>query len=116
MAVKIPHIAYLAIFYLTIEYPSTLMPTLTFSKQKRSLHLRENTELLRVPYLDVTVPLRFGCCQGECGTCAIKILSGAENLSPKTKQEQATLCRLRFNEHYRLACQCALRGDVVIDA
>lgn len=90
------------------------MPTLTFCKHNRSLHLKEGTELLRVPYLDPSVPLRFGCCKGQCGTCAIKIAAGEENLSPKTKQEQATLCRLQLESH-RLACQCALKGDVVID-
>jgi ferredoxin len=91
------------------------MPTLTFCQQNHSLHVKEGTELLRVPYLDSSVPLRFGCCQGQCGTCAIKIVTGEENLSPKTKQEQATLCRLQLESH-RLACQCALKGDVIIDA
>ena len=91
------------------------MPTLTFDKQQRSLQVKEGTELLRLPYLDSTVPLKFGCCQGQCGTCAIKVLVGEENLSPKTKQEKETLHRLKLDQSYRLACQCALRGDVVID-
>lgn len=91
------------------------MPTLTFSKQKRSLQLKEGTELLRIPHLDTNTPLKFGCCQGQCGTCAFRVEAGEDALSPKTKQEQATLCRLRLESH-RLACQCALKGDVVIDA
>ncbi len=91
------------------------MPNLTFCKQNHSVRLKEGTELLRVPYLDSSTPLRFGCCKGLCGTCAIKIAAGKENLSPQTKQEQETLCRLQLDSH-RLACQCALTGDVVIDA
>lgn len=93
---------------------NTTMPKLTFKKNNYTLHLKVGTELKRVPYLDATVPLRFGCCEGNCGTCAIKILEGAENLSPKTKQERETLSRLRLDSH-RLACQCALKGNVVID-
>lgn len=90
------------------------MPNLTFCKQNCSWRLKENTELLRIPYIDTSIPLKFGCCQGQCGACAIKIVSGEENLSPITKQEQATLNRLGLHSH-RLACQCALKGDVVID-
>lgn len=100
--------------YARTPYLSSDMPLLTFCKQNCSWCLREGTELIRAPFFDASIPLKFGCCQGECGTCAIKIVSGEENLSPKTKQEQATLNRLGLQEH-RLACQCAIKGDVVID-
>ena len=90
------------------------MPKTTFLLQNRSLQVKEGTDLIRLPYLDTTVPLKFGCCQGQCGACAIKVISGEENLSPKTKQEKATLSRLKLNSH-RLAFQCALKGDIVID-
>lgn len=90
------------------------MAKLTFLKQKRTIHLKEGTELLRVPHIDASVPLKFGCCKGDCGTCAIKIIAGEENFSPKTQREQATLRRLRL-QGQRLACQCALKGDAVID-
>lgn len=90
------------------------MPILRFRQFNRSWCLKEDTELSRVPYIDPSIPLKFGCCQGECGTCAIRVLEGEENLSPMTKQEKITLARLGLH-HHRLACQCALRGDVVID-
>jgi ferredoxin len=102
--------------YENASYFTTSMPKLTFHQQNRSLHVKEGTELCRLPYLDSTVPLKFGCRQGQCGTCVIKVIAGEENLSPQTKQEQATLSRLQLHENYRLACQCALKGDVVIDA
>src|ERR1700722_20156816 len=91
------------------------MPKLTFLKNNRTMHVKEGMELLRLPHLDSTVPLKFGCCIGRCGTCAIKIVKGEENLSPKTKLEKETLSQLHLDSH-RLACQCALKGDVVIDA
>ncbi len=94
--------------------PFTTMPKITFLKNNQSLQLKEGTDLLKVPRLDASVPLKFGCCQGHCGTCAIRVLCGAENLSPKTRQEAATLDQLGLDSH-RLACQCALKGDVIID-
>lgn len=88
------------------------MPKVT--KDNASIELKKGTELLRIPHLDPAFPLKFGCCQGMCGTCAIKLSKGKEHLSPPTKQELETLRRLRLESH-RLACQCALLGDVVIE-
>lgn len=90
------------------------MPKLTFSQNHGELILKEGTDLLRVPFIARSAPLKFGCCKGQCGTCAIKIVNGMENLSAPTKEEQATLSRLHLEGH-RLACQCALLGDVTID-
>jgi CDP-4-dehydro-6-deoxyglucose reductase/3-phenylpropionate/trans-cinnamate dioxygenase ferredoxin reductase subunit/phenol hydroxylase P5 protein len=91
------------------------MPKLTFRKQNHTIELKESTELVRLPYLTSAVSLPFGCCQGTCGTCAIKVLEGEDRLSPKTKQEEITLSNLGL-DGYRLACQCALKGDVVINS
>ncbi len=91
------------------------MPKITFLKENQQFQLKEGSELLRIPYLYPSAPLKFSCCQGQCGTCAIRIIEGEENLSPKTKQELVTLRRLKLESH-RLACQCALIGDVTIDA
>lgn len=92
----------------------SLMSRLTILNCHRTWNLKEHTELSRLPFLDPTIPIQFGCCQGDCGTCAIKVIEGEENLSPKTKQEIKTLSRLGKSS-YRLACQCAIRGDVVIE-
>ena len=57
------------------------------------------------------MPLKFGCTLGHCGVCSIKVNAGKENLSPPTRQEKTTL-KEKYLEGYRLACQCALLGDV----
>lgn len=88
------------------------MPKLIFGQKE--LEINVGTELLRIPHIDPTAPLKFGCCKGLCGTCAIKIAKGSEHLSPHTKQEQETLKRLHLDSH-RLACQCALLGDVEME-
>lgn len=57
----------------------------------------------------------FGCESGICSTCLIHIKSGAENLGPKTEQEEFTLeARGVAQEDMttRLGCQCTVNGDV----
>lgn len=90
------------------------MPKISFNQTNTSIQIKEGTELARLPYLDPTTPLKFGCRQGQCGACAIRLISGEENLSPKTKQERETLSRLKLDSS-RLACQCAVKGDIIID-
>lgn len=45
---------------------------------------------------------------GQCGTCVVEVLSGMEQLSPRTAFEERKL--KRKPESYRLACQ-TLVGD-----
>jgi ferredoxin len=61
-----------------------------------------------------SLPLKFGCTRGECGVCAIKVIHGQNNLTKLSKQECRTLASKKLDTSHRLACQCALNGDVVI--
>lgn len=64
------------------------------------------------------VTLDSGCLNCSCGTCAVEILSGEENLEPMTDKEREVLLeRGRTPGKYRLAC-CVkiLKGEVVIRA
>ncbi len=57
--------------------------------------------------------LPFGCTEGNCGTCIIKIKTGEENLNKKTEQEKITLDMMGCDdEDHRLACQCKIQGDL----
>ncbi|MFH1360390.1 MAG: 2Fe-2S iron-sulfur cluster-binding protein [Candidatus Omnitrophota bacterium] len=56
---------------------------------------------------DAGVP--FNCNTGVCGSCAIRILSGQENLSALTQEEKD----LNLNKDIRLACQCAIKSGTV---
>lgn len=104
----------LSLYITNLSFGFTKMAKLTFSEQDLTLQLKEGTELIRLLYLENKIPLRFGCCEGKCGTCTIKVLQGKENLSPLTKQEKQTLSKKQLETH-RLACQCALTGDVVLE-
>lgn len=49
---------------------------------------------------------------GQCGTCIVEIVEGAENLSPKTPFEERRLKKKPDN--YRLACQTLVNGPVSV--
>lgn len=78
--------------------------------------IRLGLELLRAYQIDPSLPLQFGCCNGQCGICAIKVIEGEGNLSKPTRQEQRTLAEKKLpSPIYRLACQCAILGDIAIE-
>lgn len=61
-------------------------------------------------------PIAFGCGDGVCGVCIVKVTEGSENLSPIKEQEKQTLDIMGLNDgNHRLACQCKINGDVIIE-
>jgi ferredoxin len=57
----------------------------------------------------------YGCREGECGTCLVEIVSGAENLSEPSVLEDQVLKSVLASRNYRLACQAqVLGGEVVV--
>jgi len=59
--------------------------------------------------------INFGCRSGLCGADPVVISEGAENLSPPSEDELATLRRLGLEGQARLACVCSAKGPAVID-
>ena len=51
----------------------------------------------------------------QCGTCRIKILNGAQYLSPISEQEKKLLKKVNARENERLACQAFAYRDITID-
>lgn len=49
---------------------------------------------------------------GQCGTCIVEIVQGADNLSPRTPFEDRKL--KRKPDSYRLACQAIVNGPVTV--
>lgn len=63
------------------------------------------------------LPINAECHAGICGSDPIRIVSGAEHLSPLEGGESETLeelCSLAPGEH-RLACMCRASGPVVVE-
>ena len=73
--------------------------------------LEDNKEIKDVCEDKLNIP--FGCKDGICGTCIIKVTEGNENLSEKNEKEEDLLPE---EPNKRLACQCTIKsGTVKID-
>jgi adenylate cyclase len=48
--------------------------------------------------------------RGRCGTCRVRVESGAQSLSPRSATEEKTLKRVGAGENERLACQARVLG------
>lgn len=92
------------------------MPTVTFSKSGHSVDVASGSTLLDLEDSGKSeVP--FGCRSAACGTCAIDVINGMNNLSPKNEEEQDLLDDLDMDgARRRLACQCTVYGDIEIEA
>jgi ferredoxin len=51
---------------------------------------------------------------GVCGRCRVRVLAGAENLSPPTMIELRVAAQRGFATDERLACQAVVTGEVEI--
>lgn len=59
--------------------------------------------------------ITYGCREGECGTCMMKIVSGMENLAAASVLERQVLSDNLAPRSARLACQAqVLGGEVVV--
>ena len=93
-----------------------VMPKVRFSSENIEIDVKNGTSLSQAVLLaDSSFP--FGCKRGSCGTCRCFIISGMENLNPKTEHENFLFATLTAVEpHERLGCQLIIDGDVTIEA
>lgn len=52
--------------------------------------------------------------KGRCTTCMVKVLEGEDQLGDLTEGERRMRGLGRLPEGYRLACQCTVKGDVLV--
>lgn len=86
-----------------------------FKCKKKEFEVPSGSELLELARKNREIGLKFGCTRGECGVCAVKVLAGGENLSKQSLLEVETLRKKGLGEGYRLACQCALNGNLEVE-
>ena len=61
--------------------------------------------------------ITYGCREGECGTCIMKIVSGMEHMSERSVLEDKVLQENMAGSSQRLACQAqVLGGDITVKA
>jgi adenylate cyclase len=75
---------------------------------RRGLSLLELSRLSDVPHAHVCSG------RGRCGTCRVRIESGAESLSPASAAERGTLARVGAGAAERLACQARVLAPGVV--
>lgn len=80
------------------------MATIRFENQEAETP--DNGPILKVCE-EMGVP--FGCQDGICGTCAVYVLEGMENLSERNEKE----IDMDLEEGKRLACQCVIKSGMV---
>lgn len=90
------------------------MPTLTIKTDKKSFEVEKNAAIIDVCETQDTSIL-FGCRDGACGACMIRVLENPQNLSPIEEHERDFLETMAAREDERLACQCHVLGDVTIE-
>ncbi|BAQ60495.1 ferredoxin [Geminocystis sp. NIES-3708] len=94
------------------------MPTITFINENKEVvaadgaNLREKALQNGIDIYKFRGKLMNCGGYGQCATCVIEIVSGIENLSPKTDFEERKLRKKPAS--YRLACQTLANGDVTI--
>ncbi len=75
------------------------------------LTARQGQRLIELCDTHIT-PLHFCCRAGSCGTCLMRVLEGADNLSPITDNEEILLPELTEDPEARLACQVRILGPI----
>lgn len=94
------------------------MPTITFINENKEVvaadgaNLREKALQNSIDIYKFRGKLMNCGGYGQCATCLVEIVSGIENLSPKTDFEERKLRKKPAN--YRLACQTLANGDVTV--
>jgi ferredoxin len=87
--------------------------TVTFEDIGVTVTVPAGTRLIEVSE-KVGAGITYGCREGECGTCMMKIVSGAQNLASPSVLEDQVLKDNFAGVATRLACQAQLLGGEVV--
>ncbi|MFJ8627128.1 2Fe-2S iron-sulfur cluster-binding protein [Kitasatospora sp. NPDC093550] len=86
------------------------MPNLKFVNAEESVDFEGHVDLKEMGDY-----ITFGCRSGKCGICAVRVVSGGDNLSPRTPNEERLFELLEMDDPaVRLACQSRAHGDAVL--
>lgn len=90
------------------------MAKLHIKTDKKTLEVQEGSAIIDICENEDTSIL-FGCRDGACGACMIKVIENPQNLSKMEEHEKDFLETMAAREDERLACQCKVFGDVTIE-
>ena len=88
----------------------------TFEQLGITVSVPAGTRLIEISE-KIGAGITYGCREGECGTCLVKIVSGMEHMSERSVLEDKVLQENMASRDQRLACQAqVLGGDIVVKA
>ena len=92
------------------------MAKLNFKNKNRVLEISEGLSILEAA-LEHGVPLYHTCGgNASCSTCRVRVLKGAENLSPVEDAESQVLDAFDLKAPHRLGCQAlVMQGEVEVE-
>ena len=90
------------------------MPKVTITTDDLTIDVENGYQLIEMCE-DHDTSILFGCRDGACGACMVKVLEGKEHISPMENDEKDFLETMAAEENERLACQCKVYGDVKIE-
>ena len=86
----------------------------TFENIGVTISVPAGTRLIEISE-KVGAGISYGCREGECGTCMMRIVSGMEHMSQRSVLEDTVLQENMAGRNNRLACQAqVLGGDIVV--
>lgn len=88
------------------------MARIIFVEDDTEIEVEDGT-LLQDAIEEAGASIEFGCREGECATCIIDVVSGAENLPPVNENEEITLMDEERERGVRLACQLRILGGTI---
>jgi ferredoxin len=88
----------------------------TFERLGISVSVPAGTRLIEISE-KIGAGISYGCREGECCTCAVRVVSGMEHMSERSVLEDKVLQENMASRDQRLACQAqVLGGNIVIRA
>ncbi len=90
------------------------MPKVVITTDDKTIDVKDGYAMIDMCD-DHDTSILFGCRDGACGACMVKILDGADKLSPMQDDEKDFLETMAAEPDERLACQCKVYGDVKLE-
>lgn len=90
------------------------MPKVTVTTDNLTIDVAEGYALIDMCE-DHDTSILFGCRDGACGACMVRVLEGADHISKMGDDEKDFLETMAAEANERLACQCKVYGDVKIE-
>jgi ferredoxin len=88
----------------------------TFENIGVTVSVPAGTRLIEISE-NVGAGITYGCREGECGTCLVRVTSGMEHMSERSVLEDKVLQENMAGREQRLACQAqVLGGEITVKA